>query len=136
MTLGGLAFAFALGLGIPLGFYSAVRRGHWQDFGASFVAMLAVIYIRFFRRSALVPPFRPEPKRLLRATLLSFRGIATVTFIFLAVTAIYELLLRIVGNQPPFFLLATLVSAAMYVLILAYILFDYIQECRTMDREQ
>ena len=130
-------------------FYSAVRQ---QDafaqnilalirlisflaLAVSFVAMLAVIYIRFFRRSASVPPFRPEPKRLLRATLLSFRGIATVTFIFLAVTAIYELLLRIVGNQPPFFLLATLVSAAMYVLILAYVLFDYVHECRIIYRE-
>jgi len=131
-------------------FYSAVRQ---QDafaqnilaliklvsflaLAVGFVATLAVIYIRFFRRSALVPPFRLEPKRLLRATLLSLRGIATVTFIFLAITAIYELLLRMVGNQPPFFLLATLVSAAMYVFILAYILFDSIQEFRTMYREQ
>src|SRR6185436_5177515 len=42
MSLGGLAFALALGFGIPLGFYSAVRRGRWQDFGSSLVAMLAI----------------------------------------------------------------------------------------------
>jgi len=42
MSLGGLAFALALGFGIPLGFYSAVRRGLWQDFGSSLVAMLAI----------------------------------------------------------------------------------------------
>lgn len=42
MTLGGLAFAFAVGLGIPFGFYSAVRRGRWQDFGVSLLAMLAI----------------------------------------------------------------------------------------------
>jgi oligopeptide transport system permease protein len=42
MSLGGLAFLFALGCGIPLGFYSAVRRGHWQDYGASLLAMLAI----------------------------------------------------------------------------------------------
>src|SRR5205085_11157550 len=84
-------------------FYSAVRQ---QDAFAQnilaliklvsflavavgFVATMAVIYMRFFlRRSALVAPLRPEPKHMLSATLLSFRGIATVTFIFLAVTAI------------------------------------------------
>ena len=130
-------------------FYSAVRQ---QDAFAqnilaliklvSFLALavgwvvtLAVVYIRFFRRTTSITLFRPEPKHLLSASLLSFRGIATVTFIFLAVTAIYELLLRIVGNQPPFFLLATLVSAAMYVLILAYVLFDYVHECRIIYRE-
>lgn len=42
MTLGLLAFGFALGLGIPLGFYSAVRRGEWGDWLGSFVALLMV----------------------------------------------------------------------------------------------
>jgi len=42
MALGGLAFAFALGLGVPLGFYAAVRRGRWQDYAASLLAILAV----------------------------------------------------------------------------------------------
>lgn len=129
-------------------FYSAVRQ---QDAFAQnilaliklvsflavalgFVVTMAVVYTRFFRRTSLVPPPRPEPGRLLKATLLSARGIATVTFIFLAVTAIYELLLRIVGNQPPFFLLAALISTAMYVLVLAYVLFDYTQEFKALGR--
>ena len=41
MTLGALAFLFAMGLGIPLGFYSAVKQGHWQDYGGSFLALLS-----------------------------------------------------------------------------------------------
>ena len=73
---------------------------------------------------------RFEPAQLIRATLLSLRGIATVTFIFLIVTAIYELLLRIIGNQPPFFLLAALVIVVMYIFVLAYLLFDYTKELR------
>jgi oligopeptide transport system permease protein len=42
MTLGFLAFSFALGVGIPLGFFSAVRRGGWPDKIGSFVALLTV----------------------------------------------------------------------------------------------
>jgi oligopeptide transport system permease protein len=42
LTLGAVAFCFALGVGIPLGFYTAVRKnqggGHW----ASLLALLAV----------------------------------------------------------------------------------------------
>lgn len=71
-----------------------------------------------------------ESAGLFRITLLSLRGIATVTFIFVVVIAIYELLLRVIGNQPPFFLLAALVIAAMYIFILAYLLFDYTNELR------
>lgn len=42
LTLGALAFLFAQGLGIPLGFYTAVRRGQWGDYIGSFFALLAV----------------------------------------------------------------------------------------------
>jgi oligopeptide transport system permease protein len=42
LTLGGCAFLFALGLGIPLGFYSAVHRGGCRDWAASFLALLFV----------------------------------------------------------------------------------------------
>ncbi len=42
LTLGLLAFAFAIGIGIPAGIYTAVRRGHWQDFGGSLLALLAI----------------------------------------------------------------------------------------------
>jgi oligopeptide transport system permease protein len=42
MTIGALAFLFAQGIGIPLGFYTAVRRGEWGDYAGSFFALLAV----------------------------------------------------------------------------------------------
>jgi len=42
MTLGGLAFFFALGLGIPWGAGMAVRRGQGSDHFWGFVAVLAV----------------------------------------------------------------------------------------------
>ncbi len=42
LILGGLAFLLALGLGIPLGFYTALRRGRWGDYAGSFLALLAV----------------------------------------------------------------------------------------------
>ena len=98
--------------------------------GVGFVAMLVFFFTSFYEISRLQQPFQSGAKRLLKATLLSLRGIATVTFMFLVVTAIYELLLRIVGNQPPFFLLAALVTTSMYVFILAYGLFDYAKELR------
>jgi oligopeptide transport system permease protein len=48
LTLGLLAFGFALGVGIPLGFYTAVRRGEWHDSAWSFFAILATICIPGF----------------------------------------------------------------------------------------
>jgi oligopeptide transport system permease protein len=42
LGLGVLAFGFALGLGLPAGFYGAMRRGRWEDFGASLLTLLAV----------------------------------------------------------------------------------------------
>ena len=42
LSLGGLAFLFAMGLGLPLGYFTAVRRGRWQDYAGSFLALLAV----------------------------------------------------------------------------------------------
>ena len=41
MTLGLLAFCFAMGVGIPLGVYTALRRGEWGDYIGSFLALLA-----------------------------------------------------------------------------------------------
>lgn len=41
LTLGVLAFLFAQGVGIPLGFYTAVKRGQWGDYIGSFFAVLA-----------------------------------------------------------------------------------------------
>lgn len=42
MSLGALAFCFALGTGIPLGFFTAVNKGRWTDYGGSFVALLTI----------------------------------------------------------------------------------------------
>lgn len=41
LTLGLLAFVFALGVGIPLGVYTALKRGRWQDYLGSLLALLA-----------------------------------------------------------------------------------------------
>ena len=130
-------------------FYSAVRQ---QDafaqtilaviklvsfvaLGVGFAATLMFFFIPFSGRLRSTQPVQSRMKPLLTATLLSLRGIATVTFIFLVVTAIYELFLRIVGNQPPFFLLAALVTASMYVFILAYCLFAYAKEAIGQDED-
>jgi oligopeptide transport system permease protein len=37
-----MAFGFALGLGLPLGFITAVQRGKWVDYAGSFFAILAI----------------------------------------------------------------------------------------------
>jgi len=42
LTLGFMAFGFAMGLGIPLGFITAVKRSGWQDYAGSLAAILAV----------------------------------------------------------------------------------------------
>jgi len=42
MALGGMAFCFALGLGIPWGVWMAVRRGSWTDYSLGLLALLAV----------------------------------------------------------------------------------------------
>ncbi len=42
LLLGALAFGFAMGAGLPVGFFTAARRGRWEDFTGSFLAVLAV----------------------------------------------------------------------------------------------
>ena len=42
LTLGTAAFCFALGAGIPLGFFTAARRGRWQDYAGSLAALLVI----------------------------------------------------------------------------------------------
>lgn len=42
IPLGLIAFGFAMGVGIPLGFFTAVQRGRWEDYLGSFLAILAV----------------------------------------------------------------------------------------------
>ncbi|HEX3800616.1 MAG TPA: ABC transporter permease [Verrucomicrobiae bacterium] len=42
LSLGFMAFGFALGIGLPLGFFTAVQRGKWGDYAGSFFAVLVV----------------------------------------------------------------------------------------------
>jgi oligopeptide transport system permease protein len=42
LALGLLAFGFAIGVGLPLGYFTAVRRGHWEDYAGSFLAILVI----------------------------------------------------------------------------------------------
>jgi len=42
MTLGLIAFGFAMGVGLPVGFITAAKRGRWQDYSGSFFAILMV----------------------------------------------------------------------------------------------
>ena len=115
---------------------AAIKLVSLVALGIGFVAVLVFFFTLFSGRSRSPQPVQSGAKRLLKATLLSLRAIATVTFMFLVVTAIYQLLLRIVGNQPPFFLLAALVTTSVYVFILAYCLFDYAKELRGMYWER
>src|SRR5580704_8494940 len=42
LPLGFMAFGFALGVGLPLGFFTAVQKGKWADYAGSLFAILAV----------------------------------------------------------------------------------------------
>ena len=42
MLLGALAFGFEMGVGLPVGFFTAARRGRWPDYAGSFLATLVV----------------------------------------------------------------------------------------------
>jgi oligopeptide transport system permease protein len=42
MLLGMMAFGFAMGVGMPVGYLTAVRRGQWEDYSGSFFAILMV----------------------------------------------------------------------------------------------
>ena len=54
MTLGALAFGFALGVGLPLGFFTAARRGRWPDYLGSFIAVLSVCIPSFVIAPVLI----------------------------------------------------------------------------------
>ncbi len=57
LTIGGLAFAFALGTGIPLGFYAAIRRGHWTGQAGNLLALAALCVPTFVAGPLLVMGF-------------------------------------------------------------------------------
>ena len=54
MVLGGLTFCFATAVGIPLGFFTAARRGRWPDYTGSFLAVLAVCIPSFVLAPGLI----------------------------------------------------------------------------------
>jgi oligopeptide transport system permease protein len=56
-TLGGLAFCFAMAVGLPIGFFTAARRGRWEDFAGSFLAILAVCVPAFVVAPLLILTF-------------------------------------------------------------------------------
>jgi len=64
LTLGVLAFGFALGVGLPLGFFTAARRGRWEDFTGSFLAILAVCVPAFVVAPILILIFSVNLKWL------------------------------------------------------------------------
>jgi len=57
MTLGLLAFGFSMGVGLPLGFITAARRGRWEDYAGSFFALLMVCVPGFVVAPLLVMLF-------------------------------------------------------------------------------
>jgi len=57
MTLGALAFGFAMGVGLPLGFFTAARRGRWEDYAGSFIAVLVVCVPGFVVAPVLILVF-------------------------------------------------------------------------------
>jgi len=54
LALGGTAFLFALGLGIPLGFFTAVYKGRWIDYAGSFLALVFFCIPAFVVGPALI----------------------------------------------------------------------------------
>jgi len=57
MLLGMMAFGFAMGVGIPVGYFTAVRRGHWEDYTGSFFAILMVCIPGFVVAPLLITLF-------------------------------------------------------------------------------
>ena len=64
VLLGTLAFGFAMGVGLPVGFYTAARRGRWEDFAGSFFALLAVCVPAFVVAPLLILVFSIKLKWL------------------------------------------------------------------------
>lgn len=64
LTLGGLAFCFAMVVGLPAGFFTAARRGGWPDHIGSFLAVLAVCVPGFVLAPFLILIFSIKLKLL------------------------------------------------------------------------
>jgi oligopeptide transport system permease protein len=57
MTLGALAFCFAMGVGLPVGFLTAAKRGGWEDYAGSLASVLAVCVPAFVVAPLLILEF-------------------------------------------------------------------------------
>lgn len=57
MSLGGLAFCLALGVGVPVGYLAALRRGGWVDYAGSAFAILMVCIPGFVMAPLLIMLF-------------------------------------------------------------------------------
>ncbi|MGA2280888.1 MAG: ABC transporter permease [Verrucomicrobiota bacterium] len=64
LLLGALAFGFAMGVGLPVGFFTAARRGHWPDYVGSFFAVLVVCVPGFVIAPLLILTFAIKLKWL------------------------------------------------------------------------
>jgi len=57
VLLGTMAFGFAMGVGLPIGYLTAVRRGRWEDHAGSFFAILMVCIPGFVVAPVLIMVF-------------------------------------------------------------------------------
>jgi oligopeptide transport system permease protein len=57
LLLGTLAFGFAMGVGLPVGYFTAVRRGQWPDYAGSLFAILMVCVPGFVVAPLLIMVF-------------------------------------------------------------------------------
>lgn len=57
LVLGGLSFLFALGVGIPVGVITAMRKGQWQDYAGSVVSLVGICIPAFVIGPLLVMAF-------------------------------------------------------------------------------
>jgi oligopeptide transport system permease protein len=64
MTLGGLAFCFAMAVGLPVGFFTAARRGRWEDYVGNFFAILSICVPAFVVAPILILIFSIKLKLL------------------------------------------------------------------------
>ena len=60
LTLGLLGFGFAIGVGVPVGFFTAMRRGGWADWGESFLVLVGICVPGFVVGPLLVMVFALE----------------------------------------------------------------------------
>src|SRR6266571_5408071 len=57
MLLGAVAFGFAMGVGIPVGYFTAAKRGRWEDYAGSLFAVLMVCIPGFVLAPLLIMGF-------------------------------------------------------------------------------